>query len=276
MSHIPATAQRTLEDLRVILLWEGEIDNLRIREIAGVKTVWASRLLAALTEACADIAERQTSHAPLRLKSASRKRGVAASPDAYLRALAIQGPLPSMLEDCRRDLSVVRPDVFAALAQATRQHGGVHLRYASMTRPEGTERVIYPHAIVRAPRRWHVRAWCSESKAFRDFNLGRIAVAQGVEGNAPKQRADDADWNKQVTVNVIAHPHLSSAQQAVVAQEFYPHAAARALTMRRCLVGYVIQDLNIATDPERELPPRFQLCVADPAKILPLFATNAG
>lgn len=36
------------------------------------------------------------------------------------------------------------------------------------------ERVIFPHALIHAGTRWHVRAWCTLRQGYRDFNLSRI------------------------------------------------------------------------------------------------------
>src|SRR2546422_112722 len=66
-------AANRLPDLETILLWEGEIDNLRIRELFGVQPVWASRLLGELTKhmgrraarACARARSRAMAHACL-------------------------------------------------------------------------------------------------------------------------------------------------------------------------------------------------------------------
>jgi hypothetical protein len=43
------SAQLRLWDLEVLLRWEGEIDNSRLREVFGIQSVQASRLLAALS-----------------------------------------------------------------------------------------------------------------------------------------------------------------------------------------------------------------------------------
>lgn len=264
-------AGRRIDDLKTILLWEGEIDNARVREVLGVKSVWASRLLAELSAACADFTYRDTSHSPLRVRLGTQIFHRKVSVDAYLRILAGGHAAAFDVEDCRLDLSVVAPATFAAVASAIKSGTGLRVSYRSMSNPAGASRIIFPHAIVRAPRRWHVRAWCDTRKDFRDFNFGRMSDPALIDEDAPASRNKDKGWNTMVTVNVVAHPSMTPAQQVMIADEYFPGKSSRKLTMRRCQIGYVIQDLNIATVPDLQMPPQFQLCVKNTGQILPLF-----
>ena len=153
------------------------------------------------------------------------------SPDEYLRIVAGSEPARSpLLEDARRDLSVVAPETFAAVVQAIRKEIGVQLVYRSMNHPTGTDRLVFPHALVRVPRRWHMRAWCTERRDFRDFTLGRVANVRLVELPAPARRSDDKDWNEITTVTIVAHPGLTADQQSMIAAEYFPGASARQLS----------------------------------------------
>lgn len=270
-SLIIANGDGRLRDLETILIWEGQIDNPRVREILGVKAVWASRLIAQLAAASSDIAYRETSHSPLRIRAEASLVGRKCSADDYLRVLQASQAVSAALEDCRRDLSVIVPATFSVVARAIRRGTGLKVTYRSMSNPSGTPRILYPHAIIRAPRRWHIRAWCDTRKGFRDFNFGRMTAVEAVDQPAPARRDDDKAWNTLVSVDIVAHPALTEQQRAMIADEYFPGASARKLKMRRCLIGYVIQDLNIATDPETQLPPQFQLCVIHAENILPLF-----
>ncbi len=260
-----------LRDLELILIWEGQIDNPRVREVLGVKAVWASRLIAELAAASSDFTYRETSHSPLRIKPGVSLRGQNSSADDYLRVLLASQAPDAGLEDCRRDLSVIAPTTFAIVAASIKRGSALKVMYRSMSNPSGASRTIYPHAIIRAPRRWHLRAWCDTRKDFRDFNFGRMTAVEAIDQPAPAGRDEDKAWNSMVSVEVVAHPALTEQQRAMIADEYFPKAAARKLTMRRCLIGYVIQDLNIATDPVIQLPPQFQLCVTHAKSILPLF-----
>lgn len=265
-----ASISDRLSDLETVLVWEGEIDNQRIRELLGVKPVWASRLLGALETRLGARAARVSAHAPLRLATWRSEQGRRQSPDEYLRiASAAPGSmeLHSILEDARRDLSIVAPETFAAVVQAIRKSTGLEMTYRSMNQPKGSVRVVFPHALVRAPRRWHMRAWCTERKEFRDFTLGRIGPTTPVLSKAPYSRSDDSDWNKFVVLTVIAHPDLNNDQRAMIAAEYFPGASARHLKVRRCLASYTIQDLRLATNAVKQTPPEFQLLVSNAEKL---------
>ena len=264
------SATERLSDLETVLLWEGEIDNFRIRELLGVQAVWASRLMGALRTHMGVRAARSTAHAPLRLAPGQPERERRQSPDDYLR-IASRAPATAdrepMLEDARRDLSVVAPETFAAVVQAMRKGIGLQLTYRSMNHPAGTERIVFPHALVRVPRRWHMRAWCTERHDFRDFTLGRVGKVALVESTAPHRRSDDKDWNEVVTLTVVAHPDLTADQQSMIAAEYFPGASARQLKVRRCLASYIIQDLRLATNADKHKPPEYQLLVSNADKL---------
>jgi len=246
--------QKTIEILETVLTWEGEIDNPRIQDILNVKPVWASRILGELVQHLGLRAKRASAHAPLTFVGPKFN----ASPDDYLRIVGDS----EIIEDARLDISSLQPDLFSKIFQATRRSKGLKIAYRSMTQPLGSERIVFPHAIVRVSRRWHMRAWCDSRNEFRDFTLGRISSIENVDTPSPKQRNDDLDWLETESITVIAHPALTFEQQEMIRAEYFPKAAARRLVLRRCLVDYVLRDLHIATDMEKHLPPEYQLAVA--------------
>lgn len=262
-----------VSDLETILYWEGEIDNQRVRELLGVQPVWASRLLAELAKHMGKQATRVTSRSPLKLTSAESKRINIHTLDDYLRVVGKHPSSNNFVEDARLDLSIVAPDVFVTMMQAIKNKIGAKIVYRSMTDPNGSERVIFPHAIVRAPRRWHVRAWCDKRQEFRDFTLGRIVSASRINDSAPHSRSEDGAWNDIVSFYIFAHPDLSPAQQAMIMNEYFPGASARQLSVRRCLAAYIIQDLRLATDTKKHRPPEYQLYVPDATKLKLMFET---
>lgn len=264
-----------IDALHTVLLWEGEVDNQRIRELFGVGPVWASRLLAELAKRLGKDANRATAYAPLRLTARAIGQRRKHSPDEYLTIVGAHTGSVSgtdLFEDARKDLSSISAEVFSAVVKAMREQVGLSICYRSMSQPEGAVRLVFPHALVRAPRRWHMRAWCEERQEFRDFNLGRIASATRDQLESTHRRADDQEWTELVKFSVIAHPALSLAQQAMIAAEYYPNASARQLTIRRCLLGYTLQDLRLATDATLHKPPDYQLLVHDAHKLPPTFA----
>lgn len=262
-----------LHDLKLLLRWEGEIDNERIRRLLGVKTVWASRLLGELIKAAPPLLERKSAHAPLRHGGPIDERD---SPDEYLHMLTHHaneslssdiGPV----EDIRLDLGQVPIKLFSTLHAAAKRGTGVRIHYRSMANPNGLERLIFPHSLIRAPRRWHVRAWCELRQEFRDFTLGRISEAVPDDSVSSQPSTSDLAWNQTVEIVIVPHPALTPAQQQMIAAEYFPGAKAKRIRLRQCLAAYTIQDLRLAVNPEVEQPPEFQLMIANTSQLPPLF-----
>lgn len=264
-----------INDLESILRWEGELDNPRIREVLGVQPVWASRLLAELATRMGDLASRSTSHAPLRIRTngdtSAVREVIESSPDDYLRIVSASAQIQTGIVDGRHDLSLVHPQLFATVNRAVRTGTGLKISYRSMNNPEGTSRVIFPHALIRTRQRWHVRAWCTERCDFRDFTLGRMGEITAVNGETLHGQKDDIDWVTMVFVKVAAHPVLSQSQQRMIEDEYFLGERTKTLSMRRCLVGYTVQDLNIAIDVNNQQPPAYLMSLEEPDAVLPLF-----
>jgi predicted DNA-binding transcriptional regulator YafY len=259
-----------LAELETVTLWEGEITNERIRTLLGVKQVYASRLLSALSRRLSGRAERSTPHAPLEMLYASASDGPRKSPDPYLHLLSSYEPSDAAsgaVVDARLDLSHISPVIFSRILRAIRQTQGIEIEYRSMNHPLGTKRIVFPHSLVRAPRRWHMRAWCTEREDFRDFTLGRIGALSELDQKSEKLRKDDVKWNRITELAIGPHPTLDADQRKMIAAEFFPGAALLKLRVRECLAPYVIQDLRVATEFEKQTPPEYQLALMNAAKL---------
>jgi predicted DNA-binding transcriptional regulator YafY len=271
-------AQQRMRDMEVLLRWEGELDNSRLREVFGIQSVQASRLLAAFLSEFTDAVTRATPYAPITATKSFRPRFAGTSPDEYLQLVQKLGPthIDSTVEDLRLDLSPVLPALFAVITQACRRRVGLRIRYRSLAAPEGQDRLVYPHALVRAARRWHARAWCVQRQAFRDFALGRIAKATFDAEPAPTEAQTDKDWSDFVKLVVQAHPGLSDGQARLLRDEYLGGEESRTLQVRRCLVGYTVQDLRIATEPTKHTPPEYQLALSNARDFAGEFAVGPG
>jgi WYL domain len=251
-----------MREMETILKWEGALDNSRVREVFGVQAVQASRLLAEFIKTHIAVT-RATPKAPLTLSRGANASELAGSPDDYFRLLRPGEGLDSLpmasLEDARMDLAAVNPELFALLTRACHAGTGVDVVYASMTHPKGVARTIFPHTLVRVPRRWHARAWCDLRKDFRDFALGRISSATPVPTVSPRHGREDRDWNRHLTLELCAHPGLSEDQQCLIQREYFGGQRRVKLRVRRAVAGYVVQDLRVSLDVERQKPPQYQL-----------------
>lgn len=266
MANTPKLRDQRLLVMEGILDWEGEIGNARVRKLFDLQPVQASRLLAEFRTRLGDRLIEDGRAKVLRLAS-PEQRCSEMSLDEYVRQTRpIEDPA-GCVYDARVDLTDVRPSVFAALRKAARCRIGVAISYSSMTNPKPSERVIYPHSLVHVGRRWHVRAWCGKRSEFRDFTMGRIRSASPLDGVTPHDVTDDNAWNQMIQLRLVAHRGLSADQQLVVRNEYFQGTMGRRLSVRACLAQYTIQDLRAAVDPEHEVPPDYQMEVANTAEV---------
>jgi len=269
-------SQQRLRDMEILLRWEGELDNARLRTVFGVQTVQASRLLATFLAEHGQSVIRTSPHAPVTPAKGFKPKLAGHSPDEYLRLVEAAGPaeMAPFVEDLRMDLSPVSANIFAAVAQACLKRAGLRVKYRSLNNPKGGERLMYPHALVRAARRWHVRAWCAQRQGFRDFALGRISSAALEPANKAVDPRSDTDWVAFAKLVVVAHPGLTQEQATLLRDEYLGGETSRVIKVRRSLVSYTVQDLRLAVDAARQTPPEFQLALENAADFAGDFAVR--
>lgn len=275
------TKNHRLSLLGHLLRWEGRLNRSRLQQLFGLGSVRASEC----------IREFRDQH-PRLLEWDSRARSYLATPEAYrtkrgkdadrqetavslAQYLALVG-LPHAAPGIETghgvwaafpDLSVPQPQVFAVLYEAIRTRRMVKITYRSMRTPTPHDREISPHSLVRAGRRWHVRAFCETNEDFRDYALGRIASVESLNEPARRGEQDDAAWQAQVPVRLVAHPDLTPEQEDLIRFEYFHNTSARVETCRGALVGYFIQDMRAALNPKKQRPPDYQLAVANAEEV---------
>jgi hypothetical protein len=259
-----------LRQLELLLRWEGQIGNARLRYLFGLSSIRASQWLREFRES-----------EPGWVLWNSVTRSFHATPEFYrhkvpditeslAQYLSLVG-LPTAMNADRQnvvvaafpDISTPNPHIFAVLSGASRLGRVVEITYRSMRDPIPHKRIISPHSIVHAGRRWHVRAHSELNKQFRDYALGRISSAKLLPQSAEHLMEDDKDWMTEVPVRLIAHPDLSPEQESLIRFEYFNDTAARITTCRGPLVQYYIQDVRAAVDVKTQRPPDYQLAVAN-------------
>ncbi|MCD9005686.1 hypothetical protein LDO31_05435 [Luteimonas sp. XNQY3] len=269
---MPASAKspETLRVIESLLIWEGAAGNERVRELLDLHFTTVSRLLAQYVDLN-----------PIGLSySTVQRRWVA---DADFKPLLTTGTIEEYLaytlternQDgaivvrTQLDFGVVRHLAFAILHRAIREGLGVTAMHCSMRSPTPTSKIFYPHSLVEAGRRWHVRAYVPESGTFKDLALTRLSELCMTDLALPDEARQERDtaWTTQVALRVTSHPDLTLEQKQMVRAEYFGSSAARVETVRAALLPYIIHDLRAATDPARQQPPDFQLCVADAEKL---------
>ncbi|GAB5606532.1 hypothetical protein TK5_26130 [Sideroxyarcus sp. TK5] len=167
------------------------------------------------------------------------------------------------------DISTPNPRIFSTLSIAARTHRMVEITYRSMSEPQPHKRMLSPHTIVHVGRRWHVRAYCSDKKQFRDYALGRIMDANLIEMPSEKFMDDDKAWMTEVRVRLVAHPDLTPEQESVIRFEYFKNTSARVVVCRGALVSYFIQEIRAAIDTRKQCQPNYQLAVSNIKEVEP-------
>lgn len=267
-----------LRVVELLLLWEGRVRNARLRAMLGVHFTTASRLVAAYRELNPGASEYEVSTKSYLAKPSIKPVLSDGRVEEYLALVDRVGSSTGHVTRVHRDLACVEPGLFSLFHRACADGRGVHINHGSMRDPCARRHEIWPHALVQAGRRWHVRAWCAHALTFRDFSLGRIHDAQQLETERPAA-ADpffDVAWQTVVALRLVAHPQLSKAQQRLVQDEYFEGASALGLTERGALIPYLVHDLCAALDVAREMPPAFQLAVAEPQTLRAWLSANEG
>lgn len=258
--------------IRRMALWEGRLSRGRLMEVLGLSGIRASQLLREVRDenpAWLEWDNKTKSYfvteAAYRSASAELKAGTSElSLAAYLAEADIHADLApgaGPVTVAPWGFSHVNPHVFSRIRLAIERGARLKLEYRSMRTPDPHQRTVEPHSLVQAGRRWHMRGYCLETRDFRDFVLGRIAKLAMLDQKAEASSADDAKWTAVVKVRIQAHPKLSLGQQSLVRSEYFEGTAARVHSCRGALLPYLIQELRLALDVTKELPPEYQLAV---------------
>lgn len=155
----------------------------------------------------------------------------------------------------------IDPAVARNIAECIKSNRDLLIVYRSMKEPTGLERWITPKALVSDGRRWHVRAYCHSRNDYRDFVIGRIAVADRTRPH-DLELPDDEDWEDIIPVHIIPHPSLSKAQKALVRLDYNMDETGFTMKCRKALLLYALVGMGLDSDIG---PPRQVLALAEPS-----------
>lgn len=155
---------------------------------------------------------------------------------------------------CEVPLALNRPvpEVVAAISRAIAMRRALSVKYVSFSSGE-TERVIVPHALADNGLRWHVRAYDRRSSSFRDFVLTRISSPKTSLGGICEGEAgaDDAEWNRVLDLEIVAHPEGGRPELAVM--DFGLKDGVLRMSVRAALVGYLLQRWRVDCSMDHSL-----------------------
>jgi hypothetical protein len=254
--------ERRLEFIEFRLLWDGRINRSALVDHFGISVPQASIDLSRYAElAPANLSYDKTAKAYLIGPRFAPVFGEAQS-RRYLTQLwslgtGLESPRQSFI-GWHPELALVRmPErnidvlVLATILRGIGAARQVRVNYQSLSQPDTSRRSIEPHALAHDGSRWHVRAWCAQRRAFRDFVLSRIHSAT-LEGDREVDPKSDAHWHQIVEIEVAPRAGLTPAQRATVAHEYDMEGGLLRLSTRAAMLHYVVRHLQLdrpATDP---------------------------
>ena len=140
----------------------------------------------------------------------------------------------------------VRPEVIREVLRACRTGSCLKIIYASMHQPQWHERMISPHTLVYTGFRWHVRAYCHQSKQFKDFLLSRIDRTPVVVVMDTVDPAQDQQWQEEIMLTLTPNSKLNPSQQALVEKDFGMPDGRLQISVKKALAHYILQRYQAA------------------------------
>ena len=165
-------------------------------------------------------------------------------------------------------------DTLAQITRAIHRRSKLRIQYRSLSDQDSAQdRIVEPHTLVDTGLRWHMRAYQKASYDFRDFVLSRISEAECLDTPAESNRQYDDDWVEYVSLRLAPHVGLDAAQRASLLLDYGASDEVVEINVRRALLGYLLQRLNIDTTPDHSLNPHaYQLMLLNRDEIEPFAA----
>ena len=165
-------------------------------------------------------------------------------------------------------------DTLAQITRAIHRRTKLRIQYRSLSDQDSTkDRIVEPHTLIDTGLRWHMRAYQEASYDFRDFVLSRISAAECLDAPAESNLQYDDDWVEYVTLRLAPHAGLDAAQRNSLLLDYGANGEVIEMPVRRALLGYLLQRLNIDTTPDHSRNPHaYQLMLLNRDEIEPFAA----
>ena len=260
-------ARERLRVLELLLWWRGWVGRADLLERFGISAAQASSDFQKYLELNGKEISYQTSRKRYEAAAGFECRLHVPSLEEAVRVLlgggAVQEPPLEQTEALPEKVSILmlpkrkaEPEiarrVFVALLAGQR----LRVFYHSLNSNTAAWRGLRPAALAWDGRRWHVRAWCENHQAWRDFVLGRISKAEWPESVKEELPADE-DWLKWDTVRLRINPALGVEAQASLKMDYGLAADVMEVRVRRALRGYLLAEMFIDGEGHGVLPNHF-------------------
>ena len=141
----------------------------------------------------------------------------------------------------------VSPEVMRILTTAIRKQRRIEVDYVSLNNPNREGRIIAPHTFINTGLRWHLRAWCEKSRAYRDFVLSRFRGQPELKDRSDHTAEQDTAWNTLITVILQPDQRLSPEKREVLENDYQMQNGQLHIRTRACLVNYLLREMQINT-----------------------------
>lgn len=269
----PNRSPETLRAIETLLLWEGQVTNERVRQIFDLHVTTVSRLLTQYMELNGHGLEYNTVVRGYVANSGFKPFLTEGLIEEYL-AIERSSDEVGIVEHTQIILGGVERAHFVLLNRACRGGIGLACQHRSMSHPEPRPKRMFPHALVLAGKRWHVRAYVladedTQTGGFLDLAINRLSGLKPLHDARPEYADPELDvaWQTRIEASIVPHPLLTAGQKDVVRAEHFGGKAAYRLRTRAALLHYVLHDLRCAIDPNQEPATEYHLCIEDVGKV---------
>ncbi|MBR9867101.1 MAG: WYL domain-containing protein [Oceanospirillales bacterium] len=241
--------------LEIMLLWEGKLTTNHLQATFGIKRAQSSRDIKAYKQVAPGNIVYDPAIKGYRLSGQFCPQFSKGTIDEYLNLIDSNSFFESVDKTVeapathtyvlKAPVRMVKPEIVRQVVDACRRKRRIEVNYGSMRCPQGEDRIIAPHSIVSSGYRWHVRAYCEKNRDYRDFSLGRILDVVDDLGPALNEDETDRNWHTEITLELIAHPNLTSEQQQLVRFERGFEGLSLSITTRRATAIYMLHYLQV-------------------------------
>lgn len=139
----------------------------------------------------------------------------------------------------------ISADEVSIWVKAVRDKRTLRVEYQSMEHDSPMNLTLCPHAFGFDGLRWHVRAWCFEREAFRDFAIGRLVVTGEATDTTTMHPSQDLGWTTKIDVLLVPNPNLTDSQQRAVEKDYGMQNGRLILSCRQAMLFYTLRHLNL-------------------------------
>lgn len=275
--------QRRLEFIDFRLFWDGRFNRRDLAETFGISAQQASADIALYTgRAPGNLVYDSALKAYLRAPTYEPKLMHASAERYLLQLVAIENRWMRQEDtwfDARppiENISLLRKrtdaQILLRILDAINQHFQLEIQYKSITGSTEPRRIIAPHALFHAHGRWYVRAWSTEHRDFRDYNLFRIDEVGELQPRIADP-SQDFEWLHETDLILAPNPSLSGSQQAAIEAEYGMSDGRLVVTMRLSQTFYLMTEHNLDVAPGTLPPGKQQLVLLNRDEVVNARAT---